>query len=199
MSSPPPTRGHWYLHKSRRDDLVKPGVKPPDLDFADHQAPEGRPPRNSSSNFGRRSAALPSHLSLSGGFAPGFIRSPLRGCASWTTCVDITDAGSVEAIAPAIRECQHFSVPHISVTKDDSSKRSRTEKWALQRHQTTVIHNLNTNGGESSPRRSMTRRVPITAAITSWTVPSRVHSARTTRAVRCAPSVRGARQAKACR
>ena len=61
------------------------------------------------SNFGRRSAALPSQLSLSGGFAPGFIRSPLRGCASWTTCVDTYDAGSVEAIALAIRECQRLS------------------------------------------------------------------------------------------
>ena len=93
MSSPPPNLRHWYLHKSRRDDLIKIGIS------QSPQAPEGRPTGDSSQNFGRRFAALPWHVSPSGGFAPGFIRSPLRGCASQTACVDATDAGSVEAMS----------------------------------------------------------------------------------------------------
>ena len=39
--SSPPTQRHWYLHKSRRDDLIKPGVKPPERDFAVNSSPVG--------------------------------------------------------------------------------------------------------------------------------------------------------------
>ena len=35
------TPRRWYLHKSRRDDLLKPGVKPLDRDFAIHSSPGG--------------------------------------------------------------------------------------------------------------------------------------------------------------
>ena len=34
-------RVHGHLHKSRRDDLIKPGVKPPERDFAVNSSPGG--------------------------------------------------------------------------------------------------------------------------------------------------------------
>ena len=41
FENPTPTTNHWYLHKSRRDDLIKPGVKPPERDFAGNSSPGG--------------------------------------------------------------------------------------------------------------------------------------------------------------
>ena len=55
--SPPLTPRRWYLHKSRRDDLVKPGVKPRDRDFAVHQAAERRPEFDEEFRVGRSSGA----------------------------------------------------------------------------------------------------------------------------------------------
>ena len=83
-----------------------------------------------------RSAALPSHLSLSGGFAPGFIRSPLRGCASWTTCVDTCDIGSVESFA-----WQRQSVS-IRKTHPPNAPYLRTPRASVTRHITksTMTH-----------------------------------------------------------
>ena len=85
----PTPSAHRSLHKSRRDDLLKPGAKPPDRDFAVDSSPSGATDTEFSIPFGRRSAALWTAQSFSGGFAPGFIRSPLRGCSFWMSCVSL--------------------------------------------------------------------------------------------------------------
>ena len=73
-----------------------PGAKPPDRDFAVDSSPSGATDTGFSIPFGRRSAALWAPQSFSGGFAPGFIRPPLRGSSFWMSCVDTNAFGRVE-------------------------------------------------------------------------------------------------------
>ena len=73
------------------------GRKPPDQDFAIALSPGGATDTEISFILGAPPGLCGHSNQSPRAFAPGFIRSPLRGCTLWMTCVDTNDAGSVEA------------------------------------------------------------------------------------------------------